>query len=96
MVKGTQAACHPSAEALIVGVDILEQFDELDALVPILGMRKDMARVEINAGQNGDRAVTNVLVVAPYRCRFSRSRRQIRGRQAQYLNTRFFVDADRV
>jgi hypothetical protein len=36
----------------IVGVNVFQQLDELDATVSILGMGKDMARVEINAGQH--------------------------------------------
>mgnify|MGYP007072815997 CR=1 FL=1 len=45
----------------IVSINLPEQIDELDATVPILGMSKDMARVKVDTGQNGDRAVTNVL-----------------------------------
>jgi hypothetical protein len=56
----------------VVSVNILEQRDELDTTVPILGMSENVARVKINPGQDGNRAVTNVLVVAPNGRRFSR------------------------
>jgi hypothetical protein len=77
----------------IVGVDVLEQLNELGATVPILDSLEDMTGVQINASQNRDGAMANVLVIAPEGGRFVRHRRQVRRRQPQRLNTWLLVDA---
>lgn len=80
----------------VVGVNLLEQCDEFDTAVPILDMGKDMAGVEIDAGQDRHSAVTNILVVSPDRRGLSWDRRQVGCRQAKRLHTGLLIDADRV
>ena len=70
----------------IVGVDVLEQLNEFGATVPILDSLEDMTGVQIDASQNRDGAMANVLVIAPEGGRFVRHRGQVRRRQTQRLN----------
>ena len=71
----------------VVGINLLEQRNELDTAVPILGMGKNMSRVKIDAGQNGHGAMPDVLVVASHGRRFPRNRRQVRRCQSCLLYT---------
>lgn len=64
--------------------------------MPILGMGKDVSRVQVNAGQSRNGAVANVLVVAPYGRRFPRNWRQVGRCQSKGLYAGLFIDANRI
>lgn len=55
-----------------------------------------MARMQINASQNGYGAVTNRLVVTPDRRRFAWNRGKFGSGQPKGLSPRFFVDTHRI
>ncbi len=80
----------------IVGVDVLEPLNELGAAAPIFDSLEDVTGVQIDARQNRDGAMANVLVIAPEGSRFVRHRGQVRRRQTRRLNTWLLVDADGV
>ena len=52
--------------ARIVLVQALEQRDELHTAVAVLDVGEDVTRVQVDSGENGYRAPTHILVVAPY------------------------------
>ncbi len=61
--------------------------------MPIFDSLEDVTGVQIDASQNRDGAMANVLVIAPEVGRFVRHRGQVRGCQTKRLNTRLLVDA---
>jgi hypothetical protein len=63
----------------IGGVEELEEFDEFAASVAVLDEGVDLAGEQIDAGQQADRAVALVLVVAREGGMSARFGRQVRG-----------------
>ena len=80
----------------IVLLQAFEQGDEFHAAVAVLNIGEDLARVQINTGQNRYRALANIFVVAPYALSLAGYRWQIGRAQRDRLNTGLVVDADGV
>ena len=80
----------------IIGVQILEKGDEFLAQMPFLDPGDDMAGREIQGGQNPCRSQSDRLMIARDGGMLAGNRRPVGGRQSQRLNSRLFVQADRV
>jgi hypothetical protein len=80
----------------VVGIDLLEQSDELNAAVTVLDVGKDVPGMQVDAGHDRHSAVANVLIVTPDTGRLARHRWQIGCGQSDGLNTGLFIDADGV
>ena len=80
----------------VVGIEPRQQPDELEAAVTVLHGREDVARVEVDPGQDRHGAMADVFVVAPDALRLARDRRQVGCRQSKCLDPRLLIDADGV
>ena len=78
----------------IGGIEKLEEFDELAAAVAISDERVDLAGEQINPGQQAERAMTFVLMIAREGRVDARLGRQIRRRRCDGLDSRLFVVGD--
>src|SRR6202158_3890177 len=78
----------------ISGIEKLEEFDELAAAVALLDQGVDLASEQVNPGQQAERAVALILMIAR-ECRVgARHRRQIRRCGRDCLDSRLFVVGD--
>src|SRR5262249_4349442 len=75
-------------------VDELEELDELPATVAILHQGVNLAGQQVNTGQQADRAVALVFMIARQRRMHAGLRRQIRCRRCNRLDARLLVVAD--
>ncbi len=80
----------------IIGIQILEEGDEFLASMPFLDPGNDMAGREIQGGQNRGYSQSDILMIARDGGMFAGNRWPVGGRQSQRLNSRLFVQADRV
>src|SRR5664279_691553 len=80
----------------VVRIESRQQPDELQAAVTVLHAGEDVARVEVDPGQDRHGAMADVFVVAPEGSGLARDWRQIRRGQSECLDTRLLVDADGV
>ena len=78
----------------IGGVEKLEKFDELAAAVAILDQGVDLAGEQIDAGQQADRAVALVFVIAREGRMHAGLGRQVRGRRCDRLDAGLLVIGD--
>ncbi len=79
----------------IMGVQILEQRDELRAPVPLLDARGDVPVMQVQRCQNRPSAIANVLMITGHRGVFADHRGQVRRRVADGLHARLFIHRDR-
>ena len=75
----------------IGGIEKLEEFDEFAAPVAILDQRMDFAGDQINPGQQADRAVALIFLLACESRMHAGLRRQVRSNRFNGLNARFFI-----
>jgi hypothetical protein len=75
-------------------IEKLEELDELTAAVTILDQGVNLAGEKIDAGQQADRAVTLVFMIAVEGRVYARFGRQVRGRRGDRLDTGLFVIGD--
>ena len=80
--------------ARIGGVEELEEFNEFAAAVAVLDESVDLAGEQIDAGQQADRAVALVLVVAPEGRMPAGLGRQVRGGRGDCLNAGLLIVGD--
>ena len=80
--------------ARIGGVEELEEFDEFARAVAVLDESVDLAGDEIDAGQQADRAVAPVLVVAREGRMPAGFGRQVRGGRGDRLNAGLLIVGD--
>ena len=80
----------------IVAMQALQQRDELAAAMVRLDLGDDFAGVQIQRGENRQRAVAHVLMVARQHRLLPRHRRQVRGSGADSLYARLLVHGHRV
>lgn len=59
----------------VVGIDHFEQIDELLAAVQVFNVGEHMAEVQVDTRQDGDRAMTDILIISADIWRFARNRR---------------------
>src|ERR1700720_3592584 len=78
----------------IGGIDELEEFDEFAAAVAVLDESVNLAGEQIDAGQQTDRAVALIFVIAREGHMLAGLGRQIRGRRGNCLNAGFLVIGD--
>ena len=78
----------------IGGIEKLEEFDELAAAVAIFDKRVDLAGEQIDPGQQTERAMTFVLMIAREGRMNARHGRQIRRRRGDGLDSRLLVVGD--
>src|ERR1035437_2790677 len=78
----------------VSGIEKLEKFDELTAAVTLLDQGMDLPGEQINSGQEAERAMALVLIIAR-ECRVgARHRRQIRCCRSNRLDSRLLVVGD--
>ena len=70
----------------IGGVEQLEELDEFAAAVAIPDEGVNLTGQQIDAGQQADRAIALILVIAPEGRMPAGFRRQVRGRRSEGLN----------
>ena len=75
----------------IGGIEKLEEFDEFAAAVAIPDQRVDLAGEQIDAGQQADRAMTLVFMIAREGLMDAGFGRQVRGRGGERLDTGLLV-----
>ena len=78
----------------IGGVEKLEEFNEFAAAVAVLDEGVDLAGEQIDAGQQADRSVALVLVVAREGCMSAGLGRQVRGCRGNCLNAGLLIVGD--
>ena len=78
----------------IGGVEQLEEFDELAAAVAVLDQGMNLAGDEIDPGQQADRAVALVFMLAGEGRMHARLGRQVRGGRCDRLNAGLLVVGD--
>src|SRR5262245_8663228 len=91
MIVEDQVDCGVSR---VGGIEQLEEFDELAAAVTVFDQGVNLAAEQVDAGQQTDRAIALVFVVA---CKGRVNmwlRRQVGGRCCDRLNTRLLVVGD--
>src|SRR5260370_25639815 len=74
-------------------IEKLEELDELAAAVTILNQGVNLAGEKIDAGQQADRTVTLVFMIAAEGCMYARFGRQVRGRRGDRLDAGLLVIA---
>ena len=79
---------------LIVGVQILQQTDELDASVAVLDARRHVPIMQVQPGQYGPCAISDVFMIAGHGGMFVGHRRQVWRRVADGLYTGLFIHRD--
>ena len=75
-------------------VEKFEKFDELSTSVAILNKRVNLARYEVNAGQQTDRAMALILVLTCEGWRYPRFWRQVWSGCCSSLDPRLLVVGD--
>src|SRR3982074_3531846 len=78
----------------VSGIEKLEEFDELAAAVTLLDQGMDLPGEQINSGQQAERAMALVLIIARERRVGARHRRQIRCCGSDRLDSRLLVVGD--
>src|SRR6266478_7334235 len=78
----------------VSGIEELEEFDELAAAVTLFDQGVDLAGEQIDSGQQAERAVALVLMIARERRVGARHRRQIRRCGSDRLDSRLLVVGD--
>ncbi len=78
----------------IGGIEKFEEFDELAAAVTVSDERVDLSSEQINPGQQAERAMTFVLMIAREGRMNVRHGWQIRRRRCDDLDSRLFIVGD--
>src|SRR5438309_2981265 len=78
----------------ISGIEKLEELDELSAAVAVSNEGVDLPREQINSGQQAERAMAFVLMIARKGRMDAGLGRQIRRRRCDGLDSRLFVIGD--
>src|SRR5258708_11357373 len=78
----------------VSGVEKLEEFDELSAAVTLLDQGVDLPREQIDPGQQAERAMALVLMIAREGRVGARNGRQIRRRRCESLDSWLLIVGD--
>src|SRR6516164_688963 len=78
----------------IGSIDELEEFDEFATAMAVLDQGVNLAGEQIDTGQQTDRAIALVLMIAREGRMFAGLRRQVRGGRSERLNARLLVIGD--
>lgn len=79
----------------IIGVQILEQPDELDAPVPLLDAGDDVSIKQVQARQNRQGPMPDILMIASESGVFAGDGRKVRSGIGDRLHTRFLIHRNR-